>query len=92
MIKTNEAKKTKVNLSMFLTLEQVRLLGNLTYKLNDSATSEELEVASKLRKAVCEYKFKTDYGTKTMKEARRIQSRNAVAWACNPNSETYLSS
>ena len=92
MTKTNEAKKTKVNLSMFLTLEQVRLLGSLTYKLNESVTSEELEVVRKLRKAIGEYKFKSDYGTKTMKEARRIQSQNAVAWACNPNSETYLSS
>jgi len=92
MINTNQPKKTKVNLSMFLTLEQVSLLGSITYKLNESVTSEELEVARKLRKAIGEYKFKSDYGTKTMKEARRMQSQNAVAWACNPNSETYLSS
>lgn len=92
MIKTTESKKHKVNLSMFLTLEQIRLLGNLTYKLKDGLTSEETEVAKKFHKAVDDYKFKTNYGTKTMVEARRIQAQNMVAWACNPNSETYLSS
>ena len=92
MIKTTESKKRKVNLSMFLTSEQVRLLGDLTYKFNDRLTAEDAKVAQKLRKAIGEYKLKSDYGTKTMVEARRIQSQNAVAWACNPNSETYLSS
>ena len=76
---------------MYLTDKQYDLLGSLTYRFKN-ATAEEIEVLRKLQKALGEAKLKKEYGTKTVVEARRIQYRNMASWACNPNSETYLSS
>jgi len=91
MITTNQAKKTKYNLSLLLTKDEYQtLLWSLrTIETNDA---DKDYLINKLRKSLGEAKLKNDYGTKSVAEARRIRTRNIVSNACNPNSETYLSS
>ena len=91
MITTNQAKKTKYNLSLLLTKDEYQtLLCSLrTIETNDA---DKDYLINKLQKSLGEAKLKNDYGTKSVAKARRIQAQNMAGWACNPNSETYLCS
>ena len=91
MITTNQAKKTKYNLSLLLTKDEYQtLLWSLrTIETNDA---DKDYLINKLQKSLGEAKLKNDYGTTSVAEARRIRTRNIVSNACNPNSETYWSS